>query len=178
MRTINFVIITIVAVMGFNFTACSQKSETASAFSSSIDTCYKSFIPDSIVSIIAETKTVKMNIDSSMSDPATNNMMYNCSKEVNSVVKYLLFDDENYRTDTLVKGHFTPWVQVTFEGKKKKSVYLELDFGLWKWRLLDSTKKVICIRDMGTNRKQFLRLVRTIYPSNKKLNEYYHFINK
>ena len=90
------------------------------------------------------------------------------------VAQYLLADPYNFKTDNIVYGEFHAWASLEFDGRKKRRVRLELDFGLAKWRLLDAGGKQLCRRDMAANRRQFIRLVRTMFPDDltlKMLND-------
>ena len=56
-------------------------------------------------------------------------------------------------------------------------MYLELDFGLKKWRLLNSYQDIVAIGDMKENNLQFLRFVRLLFPEDITLNLLYNNFN-
>lgn len=149
---------------------CSAKDDPNAIFLSQKENGYGKAIKDSIASIMLNPKSVKCTLQSkNPTDTLRQDTVCVVSKDFHSVVKYLFFDENNFKSDDVVYGKFIPWACLTFEGKKKQTLYLELDFGLSKWRLLNSEKKQICSRDMKENNKQFLHLVRLLFPQDKTL---------
>lgn len=154
---------------------CTAKTDPNAIFLSQKENGYGKAIKDSIASIILNSKSIKCNLQSKNPlDTLRQDSVCVVSKDFHSVVKYIFFNEENFKSDDVVYGKFIPWACLTFYGKKKQTVYLELDFGLSKWRLLNSGKKQICSRDMKEGNKQFLHLVRLLFPQDytlKILNE-------
>ena len=144
---------------------------------SEIDTCFKKYLSDSIVAIIDDAKSVRMELHAALQDSASTDSV-RVSKEIGGLVKFVILDDDSFLSDAPAKGLFRPWATIVYEGKKKKTVSVELDFGLWKWRIVDAERKVICTRDMGKNKKQFFRIINTLFPENQKLKTYYEFVTK
>lgn len=173
--TYKTLIFTLMTIVNINM-ACSQQNNGAN-MNNVIDTCYKKFVSDSIVAIIDEAKDAKFVLHTALQDSMSKDTV-RVSKKIDAVVRFVIFDDGSFQSDNAVKGMFRPWTTIIFECKKKKSVSVELDFGLWKWRIVDAGGKVVCTRNMGGNRKQFFRIVGAVFPDNQKLKIYYEFINQ
>ena len=110
---------------------------------------YGKVINDSIADIIMNPKLVNCQLVSkNPTDSLRQDTLRTLSKGMETVLIYLFFNEENFKGNQTVYGNFIPWVRFTFNAKKKRTVYLELDFGLAKWRLLDKDKKVFCMQDM------------------------------
>lgn len=149
---------------------CTAKNDPNAIFLSQKEDGYGKVIKDSIASIMLNPKSVTCTLQSkSPTDSLRQDTVCIVPKDFHTVVKYLFFDERNFKSDDTVYGKFTSWACFTFNGKKKQTLYLELDFGLSKWRLLNSEKKQICSCDMKENNKQFLHLVRILFPNDKTL---------
>ena len=128
------------------------------------------FLSRTEVEIVINTKKVTCQlVAKSPTDSLRNDSICELPKELTSVAKYLFLYPANFKTNTTVYGIFRPWVSFSFEVKKKQRIYYELDFGLAKWRLLDTNMRPICTFDMKENRAQFIRLVRLVFPNDKTL---------
>ena len=131
---------------------------------------YEKIINDSVASIIMNAKKIVCELQSNNPDNKTmKDSVKIVNRDLRAVIKYLFFDEENFKSDDVVYGVFQSWVCYKFILSKKKIVYLEMDFGLRKWRLLDKDKNQLCTQDMKKNNMQFLRLTRLIFPEDKIL---------
>ena len=144
------------------------------------DSCvYAKIVNDSIAQIISEARTavcVLKNpnpIDSMRTDSIINIQR----KTVLPILQYLFFDPNNFKSNQIVYGNFSSSACITFKASSKKKVHLELDFGLKKWRLLNSHQDIVAIGDMKENNLQFLRFVRLLFPEDITLNLLYNNLN-
>lgn len=80
------------------------------------------------------------------------------------VLKYLLSDFDNYKSNDIVYGNFSSTVCYKFYKSKKNFVYVKLDFGLRKMQILDMNEKLLCAYDIKENNLQLLRFTRTLFP--------------
>lgn len=151
---------------------CHAKSRSKShcVFQTEKHLGYGNVLKDSIAEIVINTKKVTCQlVAKSPTDSLRNDSICELPKELTSVSQYLFLDPANFKTNTTVYGIFRPWVSICFEVKKKQRIFYELDFGLAKWRLLDTNMRPICTFDMKENRAQFIRLVRLVFPNDKTL---------
>lgn len=79
------------------------------------------------------------------------------------VLKYLLSDPENYKSNDIVYGNFSSTICYKFYKSKKSYVYVRLDFGLRKMQILDINEKLLCTYDIKENNLQLLRFARTLF---------------
>lgn len=158
------------------FTMCtscvaSPRKDIKHILESQKETGYGKVMKDSIASIILDAKNVTCKLQSkNPSDSLRQDTVCHIPAKMQTIVQYLFFDEHNFQSDDSVYGKFETWVCFKFEAKKKQTVYLEMDFGLKKWRLLNGDKKQICSQDMKENNTQFLRLARLMFPKDKTLN--------
>lgn len=149
---------------------CTAKDDPNVIFLSQKENGYGKVMKDSIVSIMLNSKSLTCTLQSkNPADSLRQDTICSVPKDFHTVVKYLFFNEENFKSNETVYGKFTSWACLSFSGKKKQILYLELDFGLSKWRLLNGDKKIICSCDMKENNKQFLHLVRLFFPKDKTL---------
>ena len=126
-----------------------SRSKSHSVFQTEKHLGYGNVLKDSIAEIVINTKKVTCQlVAKSPTDSLRNDSICELPKELTSVAKYLFLDPANFKTNTTVYGIFRPWVSFSFEVKKKQRIYYELDFGLAKWRLLDTNMRPICTFDM------------------------------
>lgn len=157
------------------FTMCtscnaSSKDEIKKLFDSQKELGYGKVMKDSVASIIFDAKTVTCELQSK--NPADTLRQDSISKVPEKLVpalQYLIANPDNYQSNDTVFARFNSWVCYKFEAKKKQVVYLEMDFGIKKWRLLDAKKKVICGSDMKENNMQFIYFTRLLFPKDKTL---------
>ena len=154
----------------FSCAASPKKGAMRKMLTSQKDNGYGKVINDSIVAIIFDAKKVTCELQSkNPSDITRNDTIAVLSTEMKTVFDYLFFDNDNFLSDDVVFGGFQSWVCFKFIVNKKKVIYLELDFGLRKWRILDKEKKQICKQDMKKNNMVFLRFTRMLFPEDKTL---------
>jgi hypothetical protein len=156
----------------------SPKSDANNLFVSQKYNGYGKVVNDSIASIMLNAKHITCRLQSkSKEDSVRRDSICTISSKLNTVVQYLFFDANNFKSDDKVFGKFISWACFTFQGKMKQTVYLELDFGLAKWRLLDCKKKQICSKDMKEDNRQFLHFTQLIFPNDKTLMLLYNNLN-
>lgn len=147
-----------------------SRSKSHSVFQTEKHLGYGNVLKDSIADIITEAKMVTCQlVAKNPTDSLRNDSICELPKELTPVAQYLFLDPANYKTNATVYGFFRPWVSFCFEAKKKQRIFFEVDFGLAKWRLLDTNMRSICMFDMKENRQQFIRLVRLVFPNDKTL---------
>lgn len=90
-------------------------------------------------------------------------------RKYNEVLRYILLDDDNYKTNDIVFGLFSSSITYKIIQSRRKYVYAEFDFGLRKWQILDSNSKVLFQGDIKENNLQMLRFSRLIFPDDVTL---------
>ena len=93
---------------------------------------------------------------------------------LNNVLKYILLDPENHKTNDIVYGLFSSSICYKFNQTKEEYVYIEHDFGLRKWRILNSEKEQLYMGDMKENNLQLLRFSRLVFPDDLTLKILYN----
>lgn len=150
--------------------ASPRNREIKNMFESQKEDGYGKVLNDSIASIVLDARKITCELQSkNPSDTSRTDTVAVVPSRFNAVMTYLFLDKENFKSDDTVYGGFQSWACYEFKLSKKKVVYLELDFGLRKWRLLDKNKKQICMQDMKKNNMQFLRFTRMLFPQDKTL---------
>lgn len=157
------------------FTMCtscnaSPKNEVKDIFDSQKELGYGKVMKDSIASIIFEAKNVTCELQSkAQADTLRQDSIAKVPAKLVPTLQYLFANPDNFQSNDTIFTKFDSWACYKFEAKKKQVVYLELDFGIRKWRLLDSKKKTICGSDMKENNKQFIYFTRVLFPKDKTL---------
>lgn len=157
------------------FTMCtscnaSPKDEMRKLFDSQKELGYGKVMKDSVASIIFDAKTVTCELQSkNPADTLRQDTVIKVPEKLVSTLLYLFSNPDNFQTNDTVFGNFDSWACYKFEAKKKQVVYLEMDFGIRKWRLLDSKKKQICGSDMKENNMQFIYFTKLLFPNDKTL---------
>lgn len=157
------------------FTMCtscnaSPKDEMKKLFDSQKELGYGKVMKDSVASIIFDAKTITCELQSkNPADTLRQDSVSKVPKKLVSTLLYLFSNPDNFQTNDTIFGNFDSWVSYKFEAKKKQVVYLEMDFGIRKWRLLDSNKKVICGSDMKESNMQFIYFTRLLFPKDMTL---------
>lgn len=90
---------------------------------------------------------------------------YRLPNKYRYIVKFLFRDPSNFFTDKVVYGKFHPDVCFIFYVTCGKYVIYQLDFGLKKWKLLDSNSQELCTADMGVSFYYFLNLLKELFPN-------------
>ena len=90
-------------------------------------------------------------------------------RKYNEVLRYILLDDDNYKTNDIVFGLFSSSIKYKIIQSRRKYVYAEFDFGLRKWQILDSNSEVLFQGDIKENNLQMLRFSRLIFPDDVTL---------
>ena len=146
------------------------KNDFKNKFEQEGKTGYKQVLTDSVADIVLEAKKITVSlVGKSTIDSLRQDSVCVLSQKMVSVMQYLLFDPNNFKTDYIVYGHFKPWVSIEIISKKKRKVNIELDFGLSKWRMVDAAGKLLTQKDMQSNNIQFVRFVRMLFPDDKTL---------
>lgn len=157
------------------FTVCtsckaSPKNEMKDILNSQKELGYGKVMKDSISSIIFETKNVTCELQlKAQADTLRQDSIAKVPAKLIPTLQYLFANPDNFQSNETVFSKFNSWVCYKFEAKKKQVVYLEFDFGIRKWRLLNSKKKTICAFDMKENNMQFIYFTRILFPKDKTL---------
>ena len=166
-----------IAVMSIFYISCNAapKDGIRDYILSQKDNGYGKVMKDSISDIILNSKKITCELKSqNPTDSLRKDTLCVLSKSMTNIFHYLFFNEENFKGNKVVYGHFIPWVSFTIKSKNKKVVYLEFDFSLSKWRILDSKKKELYIRDMYECNSEMIRFVRLLFPKDitlKTLND-------
>lgn len=129
-----------------------------------------SLIPDSILSIIMGSKKVECRLISrNPADTLRSDTIAQLPKEIIPVARFLFLNEDNFLTDKIIYGHFDTWATYTFISSKKKTVNLNLDFGIKKWRLNNREGGRILEGDLADN-ELFLSFTRTLFPADMTLS--------
>lgn len=133
-------------------------------------TLYAIMVNDSITNIIVRARNITCeSLVVSSKDSVQVDSVKTLSGVIKNVLKYLILDPSNFESNDIVFGQFSPSVSYRFVGSGKRVVYVEMDFGLKKWRILDNKKRELQMGDMKKNNIQFLRLTRIIFPKDDYL---------
>lgn len=157
------------------FTLCtscnaSPKSDMLKIIESQKEAGYGKLMKDSVASIVFDAKAVTCELQAkNPTDTLRTDSISKVPEKLVPALQYLIANPDNYQSNDTVFARFNSWVCYKFEAKKKQVVYLEMDFGIKKWRLLDAKKKVICGSDMKENNMQFIYFTRLLFPKDKTL---------
>ena len=91
------------------------------------------------------------------------------SRKLNEVLRFILLDENNYKSNDIVFGLFSSSVRYKLCQSKNIYIYAEFDFGLRKWQILDSNSEVLFQGDIKENNLQMLRFSRLIFPDDVTL---------
>lgn len=153
-------------------TSCNSlpKDRARTLFESQKELGFGKALNDSLTSIIFNPKSITCEFHSeSLDDTLRHDTVAKVPEELVTTFLYLFSNPTNFQSNEIVFGHFQTWVSYKIEASKKKTVNIELDFGLRKWRLSDANNKVICVYDMYENNLQFLYFTRLLFPKEKTL---------
>lgn len=150
--------------------ATSKCGETVSKLQSD-STVYSDAISDSIVNIVDKSHsiTAKLKHVNRIDTIACDSVRVLNGDEV-SIFKFLFFDPQNFKSNEIVYGIFSPTVEFSISKDVKESVVMEIDFGLKKWQMTDKNGDTIYIADIKDTSKHFLRLTRLLFPNDSILN--------
>lgn len=154
-------------------TSCCKASDREvpqSIFVSQKENGYGKVLTDSVVNILLKSNRIQCELQSKNPiDTARTDTSRILPSDMRSVLRYLILQESNFNSNDTVYGHFETWVSYKFQMNKKKIVYLQLDFGLHKWRMLNANKAIITEQDMKENNLQFVHFTRLLYPEDKTL---------
>lgn len=156
-----------ISLMVFVCISCSahHSRHTGLNFILEKDSCYTKVINDSVANIIIGARTIVCElVNKNPVDSIRSDSVKILQRKISSIIQYLFFDPYNFRSNQIVYGDFSPSACIIFKATSKRVVYLDLDFGLKKWRLLDYNRNIIAISDMKENNLQFLRFIRLQFP--------------
>ena len=132
-------------------------------------TCVNTSI-DSVTNIIAHFRKVECELqDRNPHDTIRVNSKKILPRQLNEVLIYILLDEDNYKSNDIVFGLFSSSIRYKLYQSKKKYVFVEFDFGLRKWQILDSKKDVLFQGDIKENNLQMLRFSRMVFPEDTTL---------
>lgn len=154
-------------------TSCSAsaKGDTKIFFESQKEFGYGKVMKDSISSIMLNTKKISCELLSKNPiDTIRLDTIKVVPAKMQPTVQFLFFNVDNFQSNDTVYAKFIPWARYKFAAKKNQAVYVEFDFSLKKWRLLDASKKQICASDMKENSMQFLYFTILLFPNDPTLN--------
>lgn len=125
---------------------------------------------DSITNIIAHFRKVECELqDRNPKDTTRVDSIKKLPRKLNEVLRYLLLDEDNYKSNDIVYGLFSSSIRYKLYQSKEKYIFVEFDFGLRKWQVLDSKKEVLFQRDIKENNLQMIRFSRMVFPEDETL---------
>lgn len=155
--------------------AASDKKEFKTILTANKENGYAKVLNDSVANIILDAKRVTCYLQSkTQEDTLRQDSVNKLPSKVVPVFQYLILRPENFSSDHVVYGNFENWVCMKIEASRKKVIFIELDFGLSKWKLLDADKKQILQRDMKENNILLLDFVRMLFPNDLSLKILYN----
>ena len=160
------------AIMLLSCMSCNAHSNCLSSkvYTHCDSTIYANAVNDSITDIILRAKKICCKLQvRNLQDSTRTDTLKMMPRDLRNVFKYMILDPDNYKSNDIVYGLFSPSICYKICQSRRKYVYVEFDFGLRKWRLLDSKKEVLHTGDMKENNLQFLRFSRAIFPKDKVL---------
>ncbi len=153
----------------------SGKKELKAILTANKNDGYGKVIKDSVANIIFDARHITCQLQSkAQEDTLRQDTECRLPTKAIPIVQFVFFNSDNFKSDQVVYGMFESWACYKFEASKKRVVYLELDFGLGKWRLYDKDKKQICQQDMNENRMSFIHLTRLFFPNDVTLKILYN----
>jgi len=172
MKRFSFRCLTMQLIVLSMCTSCmaSPKEDVKSFFESQKEEGYGKVINDSVATIMLNAKNITCELLSkNPADTLRHDTVAVVPAKMHGVVQYLFFNKENFESEDTVYTKFETWAVYKFEAKKKQIVFLELDFSIRKWRLLDANHKLICAQDMKSTSSQFLHFTRLLFPKDMTL---------
>lgn len=86
------------------------KNDFKNKFEQEGKTGYKQVLTDSVADIVLEAKKITVSlVGKSTIDSLRQDSVCVLSQKMVSVMQYLFFDPNNFKTDYIVYGHFKPW---------------------------------------------------------------------
>lgn len=132
-------------------------------------------VSDSIYDIVMNARSITCELQAlNPLDTVRKDTVRTLSRKMIPVVQFLFSDSNNFKSNDIVYGHFSSLACYKFTSSKRRVVFLELDFGLRKWRLLSCDRSVLYTFDMKENYLQFLRLTRLCFPDDLTLELLYN----
>ena len=132
-------------------------------------TCVNTSI-DSITNIISHFRKVECELQNRNPQDTTRvNSKKILPRKWNEVLRYILLDEDNYKSNDIIFGLFSSFVRYKLYQSKKKYVFVEFDFGLRKWQILDSQKDILFQGDIKENNLQMLRFSRMVFSEDETL---------
>ena len=130
---------------------------------------------DSIINIITHFRKVECELQNRNSQDSTRiDSKKTLPWKLNEVLRYMLLDEDNYKSNDVVFGLFSSSVRYKLFQSKKKYIFVEFDFGLRKWQILDSKKTLLFQGDIKENNLQMLRFSRVVFPEDETLKILYN----
>ena len=152
--------------------------QDVASITQTVPTCQQGRISDSLKSIIKEARKITCTLEKfNPVDTIRRNSVKVLPRKFNPIFKFLLLDPSNFRTNDIVYGIFQSDVCYKLCVSKNKYVYILFDFGLRKWKLVDSKEQEIFTSDMKMTYMQFLRLTRLYFPDDLTLELLYNNLN-
>ncbi len=131
---------------------------------------YANTITDSIANIILNFRKVECELQNRNPQDTTKvNAKKILPRKLNEVLRYILLDEDNYKSNDIVYGLFSSSIRYKLYQSRKNYVFVEFDFGLRKWQILNSKEDVLIQGDIKENNLQMLRFSRMVFPKDETL---------
>jgi hypothetical protein len=92
------------------------------------------------------------------------------SKEMYPIFAFLIGDINNFESNDIVFGNFSPSVNYIINSRRNTQITIQFDFGLKKWRILDTNSNIVLCADLKDENLPILRFTRIIFPTDTTLN--------
>lgn len=150
------------------FATCSADiNEKGSVRSVTTDSLFRSSVGDSIYFLLMKSKNVQAHLISSK-DSVQREKVFRLNRTQREILRFILTDEENYRSDAVVYGRFLPTFHIVFK-ERKQICTLCYDFGLRKWGICDEKRNVYKQYDLPLG--NMLRFARMLFPEDNLINE-------
>lgn len=151
-------------------TSCSAKVSNLkgeSNYSPAINSQITQTVGDSIFGIIDQAKKITAVSLPVQSDSIQNEVSKKISSKEVNLIRFIISDPDNYKSDQTVYGIFTPQFQVCLS-HNKETVTIKYDFGLKKWAIYDANDIQLYQFDLQSN--DMLRYAHMLFPENEFYN--------
>lgn len=85
-------------------------------------------------------------------------------RKYNEVLRFLISDKENYKSNDIVYGLYSPSISYKLYQSKRIYICIDFDFGLKKWRITGSNEETLFMGDIKENNLHILRFSSIVFP--------------
>lgn len=133
-------------------------------------TAYLNVLNDSIANIIFRFKKVECELQNNFpQDSIEVSTKKVLPRKYNEVLRFLISDKENYKSNDIVYGLYSPSISYNLYQSKRIYICIDFDFGLKKWRITGSNEETLFMGDIKENNLHILRFSSIIFPKAETL---------